>query len=46
MKHIEEAHRYIDNAKENFCEKAHKEYRYYQDTKYEKRLVILPIPVF
>ena len=36
MKHIEEAHRYIDNAKEILREKAHKEDGYYQDKKYVK----------
>ena len=36
MKHIEEAHRYIDNAKEILRDKAHKEDRYYQDAKYVK----------
>ena len=36
MKHIEEAHRYIDNAKQILKEKAHKEDGYYQDKKYVK----------
>ena len=36
MKHIEEAHRYIDNAKEILREKAHKKNKYYQDEKYVK----------
>ena len=36
MKHIEEAHRYIDNAKQILNEKAHKEDGYYQDKKYVK----------
>ena len=36
MKHIEEAHRYIDNAKELLRDKAHKEDGYYQDKKYVK----------
>ena len=34
MKHIEEAHRYIDNAKQILREKAHKEDSRYQDKKY------------
>ena len=34
MKHIAEAHRYIDNAKEILREKAHKDDKYYQDAKY------------
>ncbi len=34
MKHIAEAHRYIDNAKEILREKAHKDDKYYQDSKY------------
>jgi len=34
MKHIEEAHRYIDNAKQILKEKAHKEDKYYKDAKY------------
>jgi len=34
MKHIEEAHRYIDNAKQILSEKAHKEDGRYQDKKY------------
>jgi len=36
MKHIEEAHRYIDNAKQILKEKAHKEDGFYQDKKYVK----------
>ena len=36
MKHIEEAHRYLDNAKEILRDKACKEDRYYQDAKYVK----------
>lgn len=36
MKHIEEAHRYIDNAKEILRDKANKEHGYYQDEKYVK----------
>ena len=36
MKHIEEAHRYIDNAKEILREKAHKEDGFYLDKKYVK----------
>ncbi len=36
MKHIEEAHRYIDNAKEILREKGQKEDKYYQDAKYVK----------
>ena len=36
MKHIEEAHRYIDNAKQILREKAHKEDGYYKDKKYVK----------
>ena len=36
MKHIEEAHRYIDNAKEILREKAHKKNKNYQDEKYVK----------
>lgn len=34
MKNIEEAHRYIDNAKQILREKALKEDKYYQDAKY------------
>ena len=34
MKNIEEAHRYIDNAKQILREKAIKEDKYYQDAKY------------
>ena len=36
MKHIVEAHRYLDNAKEILREKAKKEEGYYQDQKYVK----------
>ena len=36
MKHIVEAHRYIDNAKEILKEKAKKQDGYYQDQKYVK----------
>ena len=36
MKHIEEAHRYIDNAKQILREKAHKEDGLYIDKKYVK----------
>ena len=36
MKHIIEAHRYIDNAKEILREKAQKEDGYYKDKKYVK----------
>ena len=36
MKHIEEANRYIDNAKQILREKGHKEDGYYQDKKYVK----------
>ena len=36
MKNIEEAHRYIDNAKQILREKAHKEDKYYVDAKYVK----------
>ena len=36
MKHIEEAHRYIDNAQQILKEKTHKEDGYYQDKKYVK----------
>ena len=36
MKHIIEAHRYLDNAKEILREKAQKEDRYYKDAKYVK----------
>ena len=36
MKHIEEAHRYIDNAKQILKEKGHKEEGCYQDKKYVK----------
>ena len=36
MKHITEAYRYLDNAKEILREKAQKEDRYYKDAKYVK----------
>ena len=36
MNHIEEAHRYIDNAKQILREKAKKEDGYYKDKKYVK----------
>ena len=36
MKHILEAHRYLDNAKEILRKKAHKEEGLYQDKKYVK----------
>lgn len=36
MKNIEEAHRYIDNAKEILRDKAQKEDGYYKDKKYVK----------
>ena len=36
MKHITEACRYLDNAKEILKEKAQKEDRYYKDVKYVK----------
>ena len=36
MKHIAEAHRYLDNAKEILREKAQKEDGYYKDRKYVK----------
>ena len=36
MKHLQEAHRYLDNAKEILREKAKKEDGYYQDQKYVK----------
>ena len=36
MKHITEAYRYLDNAKEILKEKAQKEDRYYKDVKYVK----------
>ena len=36
MKHIEEAHRFIDNAKQILKEKAHKEDGFYKDEKYVK----------
>lgn len=36
MKYIQEAHRYLDNAKEILSEKAQKEDRYYKDPKYVK----------
>jgi len=36
MKHIAEAHRYIDNAKEILKEKAKKQDGYYQDQKFVK----------
>jgi hypothetical protein len=36
MKHIIEAHRYLDNAKEILREKAQKEDKYYKDAKYVK----------
>ncbi len=36
MKHIEEAHRHIDNAKEILRDKAHKENGLYKDEKYVK----------
>ena len=36
MKHITEAHRYIDNAKEILRDKAQKEDGYYKDKKYVK----------
>ena len=36
MKHIAEAHRYLDNAKEILREKAQKEDGYYKDKKYVK----------
>jgi len=36
MKHTEEAHRYVDNAKQILKEKANKEDGYYQDKKYVK----------
>ena len=36
MKHIIEAHRYLENAKEILREKAQKEKGYYQDQKYVK----------
>ena len=36
MKHIVEAHRYLENAKEILREKAQKEDKYYKDAKYVK----------
>jgi hypothetical protein len=36
MKHIKEAHRYLDNAREILREKAQKEDKYYKDPKYVK----------
>ena len=36
MKHIIEAHRYLENAKEILREKAQKEDKYYKDAKYVK----------
>jgi len=36
MKHITEAHRYLDNAKEILSTKAQKEDGFYQDRKYVK----------
>ena len=36
MKHITEAHRYLDNAKEILRDKAEKEDKYYKDAKYVK----------
>ncbi len=36
MKHLQEAHRYLKNAKEILREKAHKEDGFYQDEKYVK----------
>ena len=36
MKHIVEAHRYLENAKEILREKAQKEDKYYKDAKYMK----------
>ena len=36
MKHIQEAHRYLDNAKEILRDKAQKEDGYYKDRKYVK----------
>ena len=36
MKHIQEAHRYLDNAKEILRDKAQKEDGYYRDKKYVK----------
>ena len=36
MKHITEAHRYLDNAKEILRDRAQKEDKYYKDAKYVK----------